>query len=71
MTKLLSRLSLLTVAALSTAAGGCLAPPAYSANERHQQIFRNWDYEGRQAVDDLDHVLLLRPAGQLTIWNVR
>ena len=71
MTKLLSRLSLLALAALPTLAGGCLAPPAYSPKERHQQIGRNWDYEGRQGVDDWDHILLLRPASRLTIWSVR
>jgi hypothetical protein len=47
------------------------ATPAYSSTERHQQIFRAWDYEGRQAVDDFDHFFLLRPPSRLTIWNVR
>ena len=47
------------------------APPAYSANERYQQIARNWDYEGKQIVDDSDHLLLLRRAGQLALWMVR
>ena len=49
---------------------GC-ASPAYSAQERHAQIARNWDYEGKQATDDWDHILLLRPPSRLTIWNVR
>jgi hypothetical protein len=48
---------------------GC-ATPGYSAQERNQQIARNWDYEIRQASDDLDHLLLLRPASHLTIWAV-
>ena len=49
---------------------GC-ATPAYSPTERRQQIARNWDYEGRQATDDWDHILLFRPSSRLTIWNVR
>ena len=69
MTKLLS---LLALAAFPMLAGGCLAPPAYTARERYQQIGRNWDYEGRQAVEEWDRsIALLRPASRLTIWNVR
>ena len=49
---------------------GC-ATPGYSATERNQQIARNWDYEFKQASDDFDHLLLLRPDSRLTIWNVR
>ena len=62
-------------------AGGC-APaklgrneigytPAYSLSERTDMIERNWDYEGKQMQDDIDHALLLRPAGRLSIWNVQ
>jgi hypothetical protein len=47
------------------------ATPAYSSSERYQQINRNWDYEGKQATDDVDHFLLLRPASHLTVWNVQ
>jgi hypothetical protein len=67
-----SRLALLIVAAgsLLPFASGC-ATPAYSPEERNQQIARNWDYEGKQMTDDFDHLLLLRPASRLTIWNVR
>lgn len=50
--------------------GGC-ATPAYSPDERHAQIWRNWDYEGKQATDDWDRLLMLRPPSRLTIWNVR
>jgi hypothetical protein len=63
--------------ALTLAGGGCARPgefgwtPAYSTRERAQLIARNWDYEGKQAMDDFDHALLLRPASHLTIWNVR
>jgi hypothetical protein len=34
-------------------------------------IARNWDYEGKQLVDDFDSAMLLRPSSRLTIWNVR
>ena len=71
MRKLVSLLMLAALAVFPLFASGCLAPPAYSSTERAQQIGRNWDYEGRQGVDDLDHYLLLRPASKLTIWNVR
>lgn len=49
---------------------GC-ATPGYSAVERNQMIARNWDYEIKQASDDWDYLLLLRPSSRLTIWNVR
>ena len=67
-------LSLLTVCVLAT---GCARPgefgwtPAYTASERGHIISRNWDYEGKQAMDDIDHALLLRPASHLTMWNIR
>jgi len=57
--------------------GGCARPgellwtPGYTARERGQMIARNWDYEGKQSQDDIDHALLLRPVGHLTAWNVR
>lgn len=60
-----------------TALGGCARPgeigwtPAYSAGDRWNSILRNWDYEGKQTQDDLDHLLLLRPASRLTLWHVR
>ncbi|HEY2587645.1 MAG TPA: hypothetical protein VGI81_18000 [Tepidisphaeraceae bacterium] len=49
---------------------GC-ATPGYTAEERNQRIARNWDYEIKQASDDFDHLLLLRPSSRLTVWNVR
>ena len=65
-----------TLLMLSLLAGGMIlstgcATPAYSPDERNQQIFRNWDYEGKKMVDDFDHMFLLRPASHNTIWNVR
>jgi hypothetical protein len=49
---------------------GC-ATPGYSAAERNQMIGRNMNYEGLQAIDDADALLLLRPAGHMTIWPVQ
>ena len=56
---------------------GCARPnevgwsPAYTTGERANLIARNWDMEGKQAVDDFDRALLLRPMGELTDWHVR
>ena len=49
---------------------GC-SPPAYTREERYAQIFRNADYKGKQATDDVDTIALLRPTSHLTIWNLR
>jgi hypothetical protein len=49
---------------------GC-GTPGYTAEERNQLIARNWNYDIRQASDDFDYLLLLRPASRLTVWNVR
>jgi hypothetical protein len=74
-------LALVSAAALLTAGSGCTtnyklendfgASPAYSSSERYQQIYRAWDYEGRQMMDDIDHIMLTRPPSRLTIWNVQ
>ena len=29
------------------------------------------DWDGKQIVDDFDHMMLLRPMGHLTAWNLR
>ncbi len=56
---------------------GCARPNefgwgvAYSPDERGKMIARSWDFEGKQIVDDIDHILLLRPSGHLTEWNIR
>ena len=51
---------------------GCIFDtPAYSASERYAQIARNVHYERQQAVDDWDHLWLLRPASHMTLWNVQ
>jgi len=49
---------------------GC-ATPAYSPTERSALINRTWSLGFKQAVDDFDSVLLLRPPSRLTIWHVR
>ena len=48
---------------------GCT--PGYNWEERSADISRNGNYEGAQAVDDFDHLWLLRPASRLTEWNVQ
>jgi hypothetical protein len=70
--KLIKSMSLLSI--LSTGllcfSGGC-STPAYSTQERFQMIGRNWTYEYEQSQDDIDHFFLLRPASNLTEWNVQ
>lgn len=58
---------------LGVALAGCAefgSSPAYSLKERHQQIARNWSFEGQQLVEDIDRALLLRPMSHLTLWNL-
>ena len=65
--------SMLLLVILSTGlgfSGGCQTP-AYSTQERFQMIGRNWGYEYEQSQDDIDHLFLLRPASNLTEWNVQ
>jgi hypothetical protein len=51
--------------------GGCTAAtPALSPGERYAQINRNIIYQNETGNDDLDHMLMLRPSNQLTVWNV-
>jgi hypothetical protein len=50
--------------------GGC-ETLAYSAQERDAQIARTWSIDSREAVDDFDSLLLLRPPSRMTIWHVR
>ena len=76
--KVLAIATLLGLTLLSTACTGPTrlkndigATPAYSSRERYTMIGRNWDYNGKQLMDDIDHVLMLRPASRGTIWNVR
>jgi hypothetical protein len=59
------------VVAFSVLSTGCGATPAYSGKERGRMIARNWNYQGRQINDDVDHALMLRGGGWLTVWNVK
>ncbi|HEX4055183.1 MAG TPA: hypothetical protein VHX86_13045 [Tepidisphaeraceae bacterium] len=61
----------LVLAASAVALFGCAANvPGYSASERFAQIHRNNVYQSEEASDDLDHILLLRPSNQESVWNV-
>ncbi len=59
------------LAAVSFLTSACAPTPAYSGRERSRMIARHWNYEYRQMQDDLDHLLLLRTGGNLTIWNIQ
>lgn len=67
----------IALASLALINSGCARPfelgwgVAYSADERGKLIARNWDYEGKQLVDDVDSIFLLRPMGQLTYWSLK
>jgi hypothetical protein len=73
-------LAMLTLVAGAAVLCGCesdLTPgyhmgdtPAYSQAERSAQIQRNMVFDWEQIADDTDHLLLLRPSGQLTEWNI-
>jgi hypothetical protein len=70
--KTMKKLMLIGMLAGSTVfTAGCLGTPGYRGDERNQIIFRNWNYEGGQMVDDFDHLMLLQPASRLTAWNVQ
>ena len=64
---------LLTIVVLFGAMAGGVGcgTPAYTPAERSRLIARTWNYDGAQAIDDFDSVLLLRPPSRMTIWNVR
>ena len=44
--------------------------PAYSASELAKQDVRNINYEGAQITDDVDTILMRRPMGHLTEWQL-
>ena len=61
---------------LALVAGGMILitgceTPGYSSEERFQRIGRNWGWEYEQINDDIDSVLLLRPADHLSEWNIQ
>ena len=49
---------------------GCMSP-GYDSVENTQRVMNTWGYDYEEAVDDVNHVLMLRPASRSTIWNVR
>jgi hypothetical protein len=67
--KTFAALSMMLVASafLTTGCGS----PGYNTIENGQRVLMTWDYDAAQAVDDVNHVLMLRPASRMTIWNVR
>jgi hypothetical protein len=77
MTKVATKLMLIGLLVGSGLTVGCARPneigytPAYTTSERGDQVARNWDLEGKEMQDDIDHILLLRPQSHLTIWNVQ
>jgi len=44
--------------------------PTLSRQERYARIGRNWGLEYQMINDDIDTILLLRPASGLTQWSV-
>jgi hypothetical protein len=67
----MKKLLLLGIVAGSMVFSAGCATPGYSPDERQAQINRNLDYEGKQAIDDFDNVILMRPSTHLTIWNLQ
>ena len=70
-------LASLTLAAVMTFTGltGCgrydpLATPLYGTSERFSRINRNFNLEGQMLMDDIDHILLLRPTSDLTSHHI-
>jgi len=61
---------LMLVAGLGLLSGCLTGTPGYTAEERQAQIFRNFGTDMDQTSDDIDHMLLLRPAGTLSGWNI-
>ena len=70
------------LAGLATLSTGC-ATPAYSGGlptiqfpeekatgEGFNLTMRNWHYENRQMIDDINSALLFQPSSRLTKWNV-
>jgi hypothetical protein len=50
--------------------GGC-ASPAYTGGENVARTLRNWDYENKQMIDDINYELMFQPASHSTIWNLQ
>lgn len=73
----MKRTALLLLGLAGLTLTGCARPGEFgyttvlTPEERSQAIARNWDWEGKQVVDDIDHLLLLRPTSHLTEWQLR
>jgi hypothetical protein len=68
---IMTRLLLLVVALAPLFFSMGCSTPAYSGGERLEMITRTWNYEGAQAMDDFDSLMLLRPPSRMTIWHVQ
>jgi hypothetical protein len=66
----MKKLALLAVLAGGFFLTGCDAP-GYTFAERTQIIERNWGWEYSQIWDDVDEILLLRPADHLSQWDIQ
>jgi hypothetical protein len=45
--------------------------PAYSLRERGSHFGRMVDIDLKEVNDDIDEILMLRPASMLSVWHVR
>jgi len=54
------------------ALGGCFASPAYTGGENTARTLRTWDFETKQAVEDvMTHVFMVTPPSQMSTWNLK
>ena len=63
-------LLLLGIAVMCLFAKGC-ATPGLTGQERFDVIVRGMGYDLEQTNDDIDDILLLRPIGHLTMWDLQ
>mgnify|MGYP001226897430 CR=1 FL=1 len=63
-----TRVAAILLSAVLLGSIGC-STPAYSGMERAQIIKRGWIHDWAQLQDDIDHLLLLRPASKMSVWN--
>jgi hypothetical protein len=58
------------VGVLCMSAGGC-STPGLTYRERNDVILRGMSYDMEQTTDDFDDILMLRPIGHLTQWDLQ